>query len=279
MWSLVLKVLATLVGVLIWYVRRSQRKLSELKNKTVLISGVSRDNIGSAFATIAAHNDASCIVLLCFKAEGVQELAAELPCTNVKVIEVDLTEDKALTALSAQLPSQIDVVVLLHVVSTYMDTSNVQLPAQLTRLFQVNVVSYLQLLNLLSPKFSPSPRICVASSVAGVVPMPSRAAYCVSKAALTSLMQCWGLEHPTHQMLLFFPGMIDTPIVASEYERDTIQKNAISPYDLATAVLTSPGYLLYYPFTGYLAHLLNVFFPSQVRQHIHRVLPPVKPAM
>jgi short-subunit dehydrogenase len=118
----------------------------------------------------------------------------------VKVIEVDLTEENALTALSAQLPSQIDVVVLLHVVSTYMDTSNVQLPAQLTRLFQVNVVSYLQLLNLLSPKLSPSPRICVASSVAGVVPMPSRAAYCVSKAALTSLMPFWGLEHPTHQM-------------------------------------------------------------------------------
>lgn len=66
-------------------------------------------------------------------------------------------------------------------------------------------------------------RVLHIGSGAAYFPVAAWGAYCVSKAALAMLTQCWQLEQPKLSFAMVLPGIIDTPMQARIRESTKMQ--------------------------------------------------------
>lgn len=267
-----------IIVVVVWFL--AQRPLSNLQGKRVLITGVSRDNIGHALARCAAKNGCSELILASFKGSGLEDVVAECEQLGSGVILIDecnLCEKEGRDLLMAKCGSGIDVVVLLHVISTYMAATDNDICAALQKNFDVNLFSYIELIRAVLPNLlSTAGRLIVFSSVAATIPCPKRSAYSASKAALSSYLDCFAAENPNLDMTIVYPGMIDTPALYSEYDSAIVKANAISPNVVAEAVFSSRQFHCFVPIGGVFGALIHFLAPNFMRRNINAFLPRTK---
>ena len=83
--------------------------------------------------------------------------------------------------------------------------------AQLRLIMATNVEAPLLLTNKLFQQLQ-NARVLNIGSGAAHFPIPTWAAYCVSKAALAMLTRCWQIESLTMHVASVMPGIIDTPM-------------------------------------------------------------------
>ena len=143
---------------------------------------------------------------------------------GVHPIKLDITDRGSVSALSGQLPAQLDAVVNNAGIVVNGPVEGLTLD-DLSRQFDVNVVAQIGVTQAVLPKIRAAKgRIVFISSVSGLITTPGTGAYCASKYALESLadalrmeLRPWGIP-----VSLVEPGPIKTDIwgeVLVEHDR------------------------------------------------------------
>lgn len=81
---------------------------------------------------------------------------------------------------------------------------------------------------------SPSPSILLISSVAAIIPAPTRALYCSTKAASLLLYQSLAIEHPGIAFTYFLPGTIEGNFRASAVDSGPVRESDPNKHGLKT---------------------------------------------
>ncbi|MCC6586471.1 MAG: SDR family oxidoreductase [Bryobacterales bacterium] len=186
-----------------------------LDNKVALVTG-GASGIGEATTRIFAEAGAQ--VLICdIDAAKANALAAELP--NAKAAICDITNEEAVNQLFASIP-RLDVLVNnagIGLVGGIEETSI----ADFDKLYKVNVAGPFLMTRAAVPKLIESHGSIVnIGSVAGLVGVKKRFAYCATKGAVVMMTRQLALDYPTQfRVNCICPGTVETPFVEGYLEK------------------------------------------------------------
>ena len=182
--------------------------------RTAWITGAST-GIGRALALELARRG-SRVVVSARNADRLTALTAESEA--IHPLALDVTDGAAVTAAAATIEADIGELDLCIPNAGISESWNASAPdaAALARLFDVNVMGVAHVLEAVVPQFVARRRgqISVVSSIAGFRGLPTAAAYCASKAALTVLCESmkFELDPAGVKMQVIHPGFVRTPL-------------------------------------------------------------------
>lgn len=222
----------------------------DLAGQVALVTGAS-SGIGEATAIALAARGAD-VCLVGRSAERLQETATAIARTtgSASVFPEDLAEDGGVDRVSERLTSKgIRLDIVVHCAGVYRRAPFETAPAsELDEQWRINVRVPYTLTQAVLPQLRPGARIICVTSVAGGMALRDRAAYCMTKAALTMLVECLALELAPHGVRVnaVAPGFIATPMnrglradatFVRDIEAQTPAGRLGTPEEVAQAVL------------------------------------------
>ena len=186
-----------------------------LDGKTALITG-GASGIGEATSRVFAAAGAV-VVIVDVNRERAEGLAGGLPGSRALVC--DITEEEEVKRAFAQI-QVLDILVNnagIGMVGSIEDTE----PADFRRLFRVNVEGmYLVTRQALPLLRASRGSIVTLGSVAGLVGIKKRFAYCATKGAVVAMTRQLAVEYATEiRANCICPGTVDTPFVEAYLEK------------------------------------------------------------
>jgi 2-keto-3-deoxy-L-fuconate dehydrogenase len=204
-----------------------------LDGKHALVTG-GASGIGEAACKELARAGAS-VIVADLNIEKAQALAATLP--DAKAAHVDVTNRESIEKIAAQL-ERLDILVNNAGIAHVGGLADVE-PDDFDRLLEVNVKSvYLVTRALLPLLLESRGSIVNIGSVAGLVGIKQRFAYCTTKGAVLAMTRQLAVEYPKElRVNCICPGTVQTPFVegyldkyhAHEKEKIRAELNARQP--------------------------------------------------
>jgi short-subunit dehydrogenase len=189
-------------------------------NKIVLITGAS-SGIGRALSVELAQRGAA-IGLLARREDLLQDVVAEIETRGGKAIALpaDVTEASAVREAVDELSRRfgsIDLLIANAGVGATVAARNLE-PEGVAKVFSVNVIGVVNCVTAVIPQMIERGRgqLAVISSLAAYRGLPKSAAYCSSKAAISSLFESLRLDLQPRgiDVTIIHPGFIKTPLTA-----------------------------------------------------------------
>ena len=186
-----------------------------LDGKVALITG-GASGIGRSIVKKFTAAGASALIVDLDEARA-RELAASTP--NTEAYLCDITDEKQLQQLFSQI-SQLDILVNCAGIGLVGNVEETGL-ADFERLFRVNVQgTFLAIRAALPLLLKTHGSILNVGSVAGMVGIKRRFAYCASKGAIHALTHQLAVDYPTEiRVNCIAPGTVDTPFVEAYLEK------------------------------------------------------------
>ena len=193
--------------------------------KVVLITGAS-SGIGRALALELGRKGAR-LGLLARRAETLNEIAKEIESAGGQalVLPADVKDPDAVRDAANKLRAcfgRIDVLVANAGVGVTTDVADLQ-AREVAEVFQINVIGAVNSVTAVLPEMieQGSGQLVAISSLAGYRGLPKSAAYCASKAALSSFFESLRVDlHGTGvDVTIIHPGFIKTPLTANRHAR------------------------------------------------------------
>ncbi len=186
-----------------------------LDGKVALITG-GASGIGRSIVNKFTAAGASALIVDLDEARA-RELAASTP--NAEARLCDITNEKQLQQLFSQIP-QLDILVNCAGIGLVGNVEETGL-ADFERLFRVNVQgTFLAIRAALPLLLKTHGSILNIGSVAGMVGIKRRFAYCASKGAIHALTHQLAVDYPTEiRVNCIAPGTVDTPFVEAYLEK------------------------------------------------------------
>ena len=190
------------------------------RNKVALITGAS-SGIGRALALELARRGAA-VGLLARREDLLQEVVSEIEAHGGKAsaLPADVTDASAVRAAVSALQSQfgpIDLLIANAGVGATTAGGKLE-PDGVVRVFSVNVIGVVNSVTAVLPQMIERGRghLAVISSLAAYRGLPKSAAYCASKAAISSLFESLRLDLQPQgiDVTIIHPGFIKTPLTA-----------------------------------------------------------------
>jgi 2-keto-3-deoxy-L-fuconate dehydrogenase len=187
----------------------------QLEGKVALVTG-GASGIGRAVCQKMAANGVSVIILDADEKRS-QEAAASI--ANAQAFVCDITNESALAGVFAKIP-QLDILVNcagIGLVGNVLETE----ASDFQRLFRVNVEGTFLTIKCGLPLLLKSKGSIVnIGSVAGMVGVKRRFAYCATKGAIHALTRQLAVDYPTEiRVNCVAPGTVDTPFVEGYLEK------------------------------------------------------------
>lgn len=178
--------------------------------KTALVTGAG-SGIGAATARELARAGMQLLVSD-VNLESAQSVAAELP--NARAVQMDVTSPESIRA-SLESIGRLDVLVNNAGIGLVGDIAHTSL-SDFERVMQVNVTSIFLVTQVaLELLLASRGSIVNIASVAGLVGIRQRFAYCASKGAVVAMTRQLAVEYPGRlRVNCVCPGTIDSPFVA-----------------------------------------------------------------
>jgi len=192
----------------------------EWANKVVLITGAS-SGIGRALALELARRGAA-VGLLARREDLLQEVVKEIAGHGGKAsaLPADVTDANAVRATVSALQSEfgpIDLLIANAGVGATIAGGKLE-PEGVAKVFDVNVIGVVSSVTAVIPQMIERGRghLAVISSLAAYRGLPKSAAYCASKAAVSSLFESLRLDLQPKgiDVTIIHPGFIKTPLTA-----------------------------------------------------------------
>ncbi len=186
-----------------------------LDGKTALVTG-GASGIGEATARVFAAAGAE-VLILDINLPRAQALAGEL--TRARAIPCDITSEEQVRQAFAGI-ARLDILVNnagIGLVGSIEETA----PEDFRRLFRVNVEGmYLVTRQALPLLRAARGAIINIGSVAGLIGVRRRFAYCATKGAVVAMTRQLAVEYPTElRVNCICPGTVDTPFVEDYLEK------------------------------------------------------------
>ena len=186
-----------------------------LDGKTALITG-GASGIGEATSRAFAAAGAT-VLIVDIDADRAGTLSAELPGSQALIC--DITDESAVAALFIKIP-QLDILINnagIGLVGGIEETSL----GDFERLFRVNVTGMFLVTRAAVPLLTASQGAMVnIGSVAGVIGVKKRFAYCATKGAVVSMTRQLAVDYPNQfRANCICPGTVDTPFVEAYLEK------------------------------------------------------------
>lgn len=197
-----------------------------LSGKTAIVTG-GGSGIGEAICRAFSNAGASVVVADINEAQC-RAVAAQLP--NAVPYICDVTDESAVQSLISS-TERLDVLVNnagIGMVGTIEETDS----SDLQRLFNVNVKGPFQLTKYAVPLLSTSRGVVInIASVAGLVGIKRRFAYCTTKGAVVAMSRQLAIEYAQQfRVNCICPGTVDSPFVESylekyhKHEKDSVRE-------------------------------------------------------
>src|SRR3984893_7907822 len=186
-----------------------------LDGRTALVTG-GASGIGEATCRALAAAGAA-VVIVDLDLARAEALAAQLPAASTLVF--DIAEESAVNAALAPLAA-LDILVNSAGIGVVGDIAETQ-AADFQRVFRVNVEgSYLVTRALLPKLLAAQGGIVNIGSVAGLIGIKRRFAYCASKGAIVAMTRQLAVEYAGRlRVNCVCPGTVDTPLVENYLEK------------------------------------------------------------
>jgi 2-keto-3-deoxy-L-fuconate dehydrogenase len=186
-----------------------------LDGKTALVTG-GASGIGEATCRALADAGAAVIIADVDRARA-EALSAELPGSSVLLL--DVTDEVAVNAAFAA-PGPLDILINNAGIGLVGSIEETEL-ADFARLLQVNVIGMFLVTRAAMPKLLEAKGTIVnIGSVAGLVGIRRRFAYCASKGAVVALTRQLAVEYAGRlRVNCICPGTVETPFVEGYLER------------------------------------------------------------
>jgi 2-keto-3-deoxy-L-fuconate dehydrogenase len=186
-----------------------------LEGKRVLITG-GASGIGAATCR-ALHAAGAQVVIADIDQPGAEALSREL--SGASVVILDITDEAAVQSAFAQIPA-LDILVNSAGIGLVGGVEQTEL-ADFERLFRVNVQGMFLVTRAAMPLLLASCGCIVnLGSVAGMVGIKKRFAYCATKGAVIAMTRQLAVEYPTGiRANCICPGTVDTPFVEAYLEK------------------------------------------------------------
>jgi|SRR5271155_3598070 2-keto-3-deoxy-L-fuconate dehydrogenase len=186
-----------------------------LDNKRALVTG-GASGIGEATCRELARAGAR-VFVADIHFESAEQLAKELP--NAQAILLDVTSQDSIHAAAAHI-GQLEILVNNAGIGHVGNIVNTD-PADFDRLFEVNVRSvYLVTRAFLPQLLASHGSIVIIGSVAGLVGIKQRFAYCSSKGAVVAMTRQLAVEYAKElRVNCVCPGTVETPFVEDYLEK------------------------------------------------------------
>ncbi len=190
------------------------------QNKVVLITGAS-SGIGRALAIELARRGAA-VGLLARRQDLLREVVREIEALGGKAsaLPTDVTDANAVRAAVSALQSEfgpIDLLIANAGVGATTAADKLE-PEGVAKVFSVNVMGVVNCATAVIPQMTERGRgqLAVISSLAAYRGLPKSAAYCASKAAISSLFESLRLDLQPQgiDVTIIYPGFIRTPLTA-----------------------------------------------------------------
>lgn len=188
--------------------------------KVVLVTGAS-SGIGRGLALELARRGAM-VGLLARREDALREVVEEIAAHGGKAIALpaDVTDANAVRGAVGALNKEfgpIDLVIANAGVGATVAARNLE-PEGVAKVFKVNVIGVVNSVTAVIPQMIERGRgqLAVISSLAAYRGLPKSAAYCSSKAAISSLFESLRLDLQPHgiEVTIIHPGFIKTPLTA-----------------------------------------------------------------
>ena len=187
----------------------------QLDGKVALITG-GASGIGEATCRTFAEAGAK-VVIADINAGQAEQLRGELP--DALAIGCDITDETSVDKLFSQIP-KLDVLVNCAGIGLVGSITETALP-DWQRLFRVNVDGTFLVTKAALPLLLASEGVIVnIGSVAGLVGVKRRFAYCATKGAVIAMTKQLAVEYPTGlRANCICPGTVDSPFVEGYLEK------------------------------------------------------------
>lgn len=229
-------------------------------NKTVMLTGAS-SGIGRGLALELAKRGAR-IGLLARRADLLAEIVAKIEAHGGQALAlpVDVQDEAAVQAAAARLRAEfgpIDVLIANAGIAATVDPVSLK-GADIARVMDVNVIGVANCVAAVVQEMiaRASGHLVVISSLAAYRGLPKSAAYCASKAAVSSMFESFRLDLKPRgiDVTIIHPGFIKTALTAGRHAQmpflmeldDAVQKIVVAiekrrksyafPWQLATIV-------------------------------------------
>lgn len=181
-----------------------------LQGKRALITG-GGSGIGAAICREFARAGAV-VEVADLNLAAAQAVAAELP--SAVAVYVDVADEHSVEALAAETPT-LDILVNNAGIGLVGDLQHTA-PEDFERIMRVNVTSvYLMTRALLPQLLASRGSVLNIASVAGLVGIRQRFAYCASKGAVVAMTRQLAVDYPKDlRVNCICPGTVDSPFVA-----------------------------------------------------------------
>jgi len=188
---------------------------SRLDGKRALVTG-GASGIGEAVCRVFSEAGASVTVADINKSQA-ESLATQL--TNGSSIECDITNEVSVKATFDSI-DKLDILVNNAGIGLVGDVQETDL-SDFQRLFRVNVEGTFLVTKYAVPLLSASHGAIVnIGSVAGLVGVKKRFAYCATKGAVVAMTRQLAVDYPTQfRVNCVCPGTVDTPFVEAYLEK------------------------------------------------------------
>jgi NAD(P)-dependent dehydrogenase (short-subunit alcohol dehydrogenase family) len=186
-----------------------------LDGRTALVTG-GASGIGEATCRALAQAGAAVVVADIDRARA-ETLAGELPCASVLIL--DITDEAAVNAAFGKIP-KLDILVNNAGIGLVGGIEETELP-DFQRLFRVNVEGMFLVTRTAMPLLL-NTHGCIVNigSVAGLVGVKRRFAYCATKGAVVAMTRQLAVDYPTQiRVNCICPGTVDTPFVEAYLEK------------------------------------------------------------
>lgn len=186
-----------------------------LDGRTALVTG-GASGIGESTCRVLANAGASVIIADVDRARA-EALAAELPGASVLIL--DITDEAAVRDAFARIP-RLDILVNNAGIGLVGNIEETEL-ADFERLFKVNVTGLFLVTQAAFPKLLDSKGSIVnIGSVAGLVGVKRRFAYCATKGAVVSITRQLAVDYAGRlRVNCICPGTVETPFVEGYLEK------------------------------------------------------------
>lgn len=191
------------------------REAFRLDGKVALVTGGAR-GIGEAIARVFAQAGAQ-VIVLDQNGEGAARLAAELG--NARALACDITSEEQVGTAFATI-ERLDVLVNNAGIGLVGSIERTTLE-DFRRLFRVNVEGIFLVTKAALPLLLRSHGTIInIGSVAGLVGVRQRFAYCATKGAVVAMTRQLAVDYPTElRVNCICPGTVETPFVEDYLER------------------------------------------------------------
>jgi NAD(P)-dependent dehydrogenase (short-subunit alcohol dehydrogenase family) len=186
-----------------------------LDGKTALITG-GASGIGEA--TVRAFSEAGAgVIIIDLNETRAREVAQSLP--NAEAYRCDITNEAEVNTLFQQI-GRLDILVNNAGIGLVGGIQETELP-DFQRLFRVNVEGAFLVTRAALPKLiAAHGSIVNIGSVAGLVGVKRRFAYCATKGAIVAMTRQLAVDFPTEiRVNCIAPGTVDTPFVEGYLEK------------------------------------------------------------